>query len=156
VTITINGFDQASIANAIKELETERARQRKTISDMCVDLATSAATQVSLEYARTPYDGPKDYSVTVRPMVDGAQLIASGQTVMFLEYGAGAKYGYGYPDMTPFVPGSYNPMSDNWKDPNGWFYAHGQRSWGNPPSAAMYHAKQAIKDMARDYYGAKV
>ena len=128
MTITINGFDTASIDSAIQRLEQLRSEQDAKMQEICLDIAQTGAVRASLDFARTPYDGNKDVSVSVDTIPFGARLIASGQSVLFLEYGSGAKMGYGHPQPNGYGPGTYNPLSNNWQNPNGWYYAHGQKS----------------------------
>ena len=146
--IRFNAFDTNSVASAISQLQTLKSESDQKVQEACMDLAAVGAVQASLAYARTPYDGPRSTTVRVEPSEGGAKLIASGYEVLFLEYGAGAKYGYGHPDPNDYGPGTYNPLSDNWKNPNGWYYGHGQKTWGNPPAMGMYYAEQTIRERA--------
>lgn len=155
-TINVDVFDSASMKRAILKLQRHRSSQASALKQTCMDLASLGATRASLDYARTPYDGNKDVTISVEDIPNGAKIVASGESVLFLEYGAGAKYGYGHPEPGAYGPGTFNPNSDNWQDPNGWYYAHGQKSWGNPPSAAMYNAKQVIKDRAATINGVSI
>lgn len=149
-TIRLNAFDTASVNSAIAELQQLRSEQDTKIQEICLDIAQTGAVRASLDFARTPYDGNKDVSLSVEAIPFGARLIASGSSVLFLEYGSGAKYGYGHPQPNGYGPGTYNPLSDNWKNRNGWYYAHGQKSWGNPPAMAMWNAEQLMRDRAQD------
>ena len=147
MTITINGFDRVSIRSAIRELQ--KLRQAKT-SEACMAVAEFGARWAQAEFSHAEYDGVNDVKVVAEPTVGGARVRASGHATWFIEYGSGALRGYGHPRPDGLGPGTYNPASDNWKNPNGWYYAHGKRSWGNPPAAAMYHAEQAMKDHANE------
>lgn len=98
-------------------------------------------------YTSAQYDGEKDISVTMEWVSDTeGYVVASGTKVLFIEFGTGL-IGYGHPQASEF---GYGPgtWSDNeslggkhhWKDPEGWYYAHGLKSKGNPPSMSMYNA----------------
>ena len=56
-----------------------------------------------------------------------------------LQHPDAGKFGYG--------PGTWSDGPDgkgHWKDPGGWYFSHGQHSFGNPPAMAMVHARDAI------------
>lgn len=149
MTITINGFDTASIDAAIQELQTAFKDQNQMVQDACMKVAEFGAKWAEGGYRSAEYpSGANDVVVTAEATGDGARVRASGENVLFIEYGAGALRGYGHPEPNGYGPGTFNPLSDNWKNPNGWYYAHGRKTWGNPPSAAMYYAEQAMRENA--------
>ena len=149
MTITINGFDTASIDAAIRELQTTFKDQSQMVQDACMKVAEFGAKWAEGGYRSAEYpSGANDVVVTAEATGDGARVRASGENVLFIEYGAGALRGYGHPEPNGYGPGTFNPLSDNWKNPNGWYYAHGRKTWGNPPSAAMYYAEQAMRENA--------
>lgn len=149
MTITINGFDTASIDAAIRELQTTFKDQNQMVQDACMKVAEFGAKWAEGGYRSAEYpSGANDVVVTAEATGDGARVRASGENVLFIEYGAGALRGYGHPEPNGYGPGTFNPLSDNWKNPNGWYYAHGRKTWGNPPSAAMYYAEQAMRENA--------
>lgn len=149
MTITINGFDTASIEAAIRELQTTFKDQNQMVQDACMKVAEFGAKWAEGGYRSAEYpSGANDVVVTAEATGDGARVRASGENVLFIEYGAGALRGYGHPEPNGYGPGTFNPLSDNWKNPNGWYYAHGRKTWGNPPSAAMYYAEQAMRENA--------
>lgn len=147
-TIRFNALDTASVNSAIAELQRIRSEQNQKVQDACMRVADFGARWAGAEFASAEYDGTNDVRVTSEPTADGALVRASGEATLFIEYGAGALRGYGHPRPDGYGPGTYNPLSDNWKNPNGWYYAHGKKSWGNPPAAAMYHAEQAMREYA--------
>ena len=110
-------------------------------------------------YFNVPYDGDGDVSVTWEERGDGAAaVVAFGSAVLFLEFGAGYLMGYGHPEPMGYGPGTYNPGSSNWRNPNGWYYGTHENlhhSYGNPPSAAMYNARkeleQALVNIAKGF-----
>ena len=152
-----------SIDDIINGLESYK-RSLKVKADALVKaLAEMGATNVSLIYARTPYTGPKITNVTVEERGEGKYaIVASGQTVLFLEFGAGVTYGEGHPNQMGYGPGTY-PGKGHWNDPNGWYLPKsalgisGVHTYGNAPSAAMYHTgkglHQIVKQAAREVFG---
>jgi hypothetical protein len=149
VIIRINGFDSASVKAAISQLRALKDNSRKKANEACLRLAEYGAKYAAAEFnsAGIRYDGTNDVTVVAEPTETGARVRASGEAVLFLEYGAGATMGYGHPRPMGYGPGTY-PGKGHWNDPKGWFYEHGKRSFGNPPTAAMYHAEQQMLDHA--------
>lgn len=143
-----------SIRGAINELK----RYKRTLKDkaklLCERLADFGLVSARDSYGNISMDyvGPVDVSVTVEPKKNGYRIIAGGQTVLFLEFGAGVKYGYGHPlnEKYGMGPTTY-PGQKHAEDPNGWILPKsagrdaGKRSYGNPPSMAMYNAGQDIR-----------
>ena len=150
MTITFNALDTSSVNSAITELQRLGLEQQQKINEACMDLATLGATQASLDFARCPYDGNRDVSVRVDELPNGARITASGDTVLFLEYGSGATMGYGHLRPEGYGPGTYNPLSDKWKNPKGWWYGNRQHTYGNPPAMAMWNAEQVVIDRANE------
>lgn len=154
-TITINGFDPASVQSAINELRMLRAEVDRKTQDICMKVAEFGARWAAGEFRSAEYpSGANDVSVVAEPTGTGARVHASGETVLFIEYGAGALRGYGHPRPEGYGPGTFNPNyptpeNPNWSNPSGWYYAHGKKTMGNPPAAAMYHAEQAMQDYAQ-------
>lgn len=147
-TITIDIFDSRSIENAIKALEIEQQRLERKSMELAKRLADIGVIVARVGFATTLYDGDDHVEVTVEPIKNGYAIVAKGEAVAFIEFGAGATYGYGHPkpdvDGYHFGPGTWNPESPHWNDPKGWYYEHGKRSLGNAPAMAMYGAEEAI------------
>jgi len=153
-------LDRASIDEAAKKLETAAADLDRKTREICERLATIGAVRASLDYARVPLDGPKDVTVTVEPFGNGYKVIASGETVLFLEFGSGALYGYGHPEPGEYGPGTWpdphyrrDPANGaiiyHWNDPQGWCIPKekgGGHTYGNPPAMGMYNASRDIRD----------
>ena len=147
--IVIDPFDKESIANAIKELERYKMWVQEKEEILRQRLAQLGATVASIEFSRAIYNGTNDVSVRVDDNGSKATIYAEGSAVLFIEFGSGAKYGNGHPEAGKFGygPGTYSDGPNGkgkWDDPNGWYFAHGQHSFGNPPAMAMVHARDAI------------
>lgn len=141
-----------SIRKAIKELENYKKDIQKKMDILCDRLSALGATTVSLSYARVvPFvsdNGGKDYEINVRQEGNHWIISANGSDVLFLEYGAGDRYGWGHPEPNGFGPGTY-PGVGHWDDPKGWHTPKGQKSYGNPPSAGMYFAKKDMREQLK-------
>lgn len=149
MTITVNGFNTESIESAIKDIKKITELGDEKAQEACMKIAQYGASRASDLFATAQYTtGSSAVAVVAEPTDSGARVRASGENVYFIEYGAGALMGYGHPAPGLYGPGTWNPTSDKWRSPNGWFYAHDRKSYGNPPTAAMYYAEQAMRDMA--------
>lgn len=148
--ISVN-LDVRSIDRAIKELQDYAKWLEEKTQQLAEKLATLGAVKVSLEYSRVAYIGNRDYQITVERDGEGYRVLADGESVLFLEFGAGATYGYGHPLNAEFGmgPGTYPPTDPDhphWNDPNGWHIPGGLHSYGNAPSMGMYLAARDMRN----------
>jgi len=161
VKITIDVLDKKSIQKGINDLKLYKKELKPKMEELCERAAELGADVVGNSYAGVrPFDskhGNPDFSVDIVRKKKGYAIQATGEDVLFLEFGAGAKYGYGHDysgdEMgmvvsgadAPYGPGTYPNGKGHWDNRNGWYYAHGQKSYGNPPSMGMYDAKKTIE-----------
>lgn len=146
--VDVNIFDYASVSRATRRLDEYYADLSRKADELCRRLAELGATRAMLDFSNAIYDGTNDVSVTVEPIAHGYRVRASGNAVLFIEFGSGT-IGYGHPEPEWYGPGTWSDGPNgrgHWQDPNGWYYAHGQKSKGNPPAAAMYHASREVQD----------
>ena len=143
MTVDVNVFDYASVSRAKRRLDEYFADLIEKANTVCERLATIGAVRASLDFSRAIYNGTNDVAVTVEPIDNGYAIHATGNAVLFIDFGSGASYGYGHPEPEGYGPGTY-PGKGHWDDPNGWWYGTHEHSYGNPPAAAMYHAKQDV------------
>ncbi len=143
--------DTNSLNHVLNTVDKKLDRYTKKVNNLTRKLAEMGATNVSLGYARALYDGYNDIDVSVEQAENGFDIIASGEKVLFVEFGTGITMGYGHPQAGEFGygPGTYNPQSGNWKNPNGWYFkdTDGQKyhTYGNPPSMTMYETAKQLK-----------
>lgn len=137
-----------SIKAAMKELRRYKKWVVEKEAELRSRLAMLGATVASIQFSRAIYNGSNDISVRVDNTGSVAVIYAEGETVAFIEFGAGAKYGYGHPQAGEFGvgPGTYPDGKGHWDNPKGWWYGSGQHSYGNPPAMAMYSAVQEITE----------
>ena len=152
-------LSNSSISNAIKELREYKNWVTRKETELRQKLADVGADVARIEFAGAKYDGNNDITVRVDNTGSVAVIYADGSAVAFIEFGAGAKFGYGHPQAGEFGtgPGTYPEGKGHWDDPDGWYYAHGKKSWGNPPAMAMYHAVQRMTEqfttIAKEVFG---
>jgi len=161
-TIRINGLSEASINAAVQELRRYAVWVEQKEAELRMRLASMGATVASIQFARAVYNGTNDVSVRVDNTGSVAVIYAEGESVAFIEFGSGERYGSGHPlaGQFGFGPGTWSDGPDgkgHWDDPKGWWYGHGQHSYGNPPAMAMVAARDAmvedITQIAREVFG---
>ena len=160
-TIRLNLFDPASVQAAIREIEAYKKWVVEKANELAERLADMGAVNVSLGFSRAVYTGDKDVDVTVEQLSDNKYaIVASGETVLFLEFGSGITYGYGHPnpsvDGQPMGPGTYPSDKGHWKDPKGWWIPGSEHTYGNPPSMTMYQTgkdlRENLEQIAREVF----
>lgn len=128
---------------------------KKKSDELCKRLAEMGAVKASLNFARGVYTGPEDHTITVEPRDGGYAVRASGETVLFVEFGTGL-VGYGHPEEHGMGPGTY-PGKGHWNDPKGWYLPKDKQAkdgtkhtYGNPPNMPMYNTvKELEQELAR-------
>ena len=144
-----------SIEQAIKTLEAYSRSLDDKAKELCRRLAELGMTVASAAYDNVAYTrlvGDVDYDITVEPTENGYKVLADGNSVLFIEFGAGIRFGDGHPLNSQFGmgPGTFNPESDNWKSPYGWWTPGGEHTYGNQPSMGMYYAGKEIKNKVEE------
>lgn len=148
--ITLDPFNAKSVDKAIKELEEYAKEVDKVSKIIAKKLAELGATKADLKFNKTDYIGNKEIKVTPVPTDTGYKIIASGEAVAFIEFGAGITFGSGHPMASQFGfgPGTWNPASGNWKNPNGWVFKDPTgkivHTFGNHPAQGMFEAMNDI------------
>lgn len=157
-TIVVDPFSRKSIQNAIKELKKYKKWILEKERELRMRLATRGAAVASIQFARAIYNGANDVSVRVDDTGSVAVIYAEGSAVAFIEFGAGAKYGYGHPMNSELGtgPGTYPDGKGHWDNPNGWYYGHSEHTFGNPPAMAMLKARdqmvEEVTQIAREVF----
>lgn len=146
-----------SVNEAIKELRRYKQWVVAKEAELRTRLAQIGATVASIQFARAIYNGTNDITVRVDNTKSVAVIYAEGESLLFIEFGSGAKYGYGHPQAGEFGygPGTYSDgpegkghwdNEDDEGNKTGWYYGSGQHSYGNPPAMAMYNAVQEMTE----------
>ena len=146
-----------SINAAIKELRKYKAWVLKKEADLVKRLADLGHDVAAVRFGAAVYDGTNDVSVRVENNGTSATIFAEGEAVAFIEFGSGDKLGHGHPQNDKFGvgPGTWSDNPDlggkgHWKNPDGWYYKHGEKSMGNPPAMAMWTAAQTMREQLTD------
>ena len=144
-------LDNKSIDKAIKELRQYSAWVKVKEDELRSRLAMIGATVASIRFSRAIYNGSNDVSVRVDDTGSVAVIYAEGESVAFIEFGSGKKYGYGHPQAGElgFGPGTWSDSDQgkgHWDNEHGWWFGSGQHTYGNPPAMAMYSAVKEITE----------
>lgn len=150
-----------SINAAIKEVEAYRNKLESIRETICRNLAQIGMQEASVRFESAHYDGVNDSSVVIEPMDNGYKVVAHGNSIAFIEFGAGVHYNAGssYPLPKPSgivgigEYGKKQGKKDEWRykgDPgtNGTPSSDGRtiKTHGNPAQMPMYHALMAMQN----------
>lgn len=128
----------------------DRWIKRKT-SELAERLAGYGVSIASIGFSKAIYTGFNDAFVSVEQRGENKWVVkADGESVLFIEYGTGIRYGSGHPDVGEFGPGTWSDVygRGHWDDPKGWWLPKekgGEHTYGNPPNAPMYNAVKALE-----------
>ena len=154
--MNLNDTDLKNTIRYVKEYKKWVLEKEEELRNRLAELGANVA---SIQFASATYDGTNDVSVRVDSTGSVAVIYAEGKAVAFIEFGSGIKYGYGhtYADELGMGPGTYPEGKGHWDNPNGWYYAHGKKSYGNPPAMAMAKAIERMTEelttIAREVFG---
>ena len=147
--IVVNPFDIKSINNALKQIEVYQREFEIKEQEFVKRLAEIGLSVARTGYQVADYDGEKDVVVSMNQAGTQATIVASGQTVGFVEFGTGVKYpewSGNNVDFTPPPHGSYGKGKG--KNPHGWWFTAGagasQHTYGNMPAEAMLTARDRM------------
>ena len=159
-TIKINPYDKKSVNNAVRRLKYYKKQLIETKCNEFVKKLAEAGFEIASErFANAEYDGTNDVKVSISGDGSSLKVIASGKAVCFIEFGAGVARGGGYPEERKpdgiVGLGEYGKGHGATGKP--WYYAHNQKTDGNPPAMAMLNARDAmveqVTQIAREVFG---
>ena len=151
-----------SVDKAIKELREYQTWVEQKTATLTERLAAVGAMEATVRFSRAHYDGDKDASVSVEPIPNGWKIVASGQDVCFIEFGAGVYFNGSepYPDRPSEVAkigeyGAGHGRQNTW----GFYNDSGELvlTHGTPAAMPMLHAsrvmQQEVERIAREAFG---
>lgn len=169
---------EKSIEQAISEIENYKQKLKKIANEIAKELA-DVGYQVAYSIMGTA-DFEKDISSSLQVKREAENkyvLVSNSKEILFFEFGAGAKYGYGHPLNADFGmgPGTYPNGKGHWNDPDGWWFPtdnpnlirhtdkSGQgwgHSYGNQPYMPFYKADKEmcakLKQIAEEVFARNV
>ena len=160
--IVINPFDQASVSAALEQVEQFKKdflEKEKLFVQRLADIGVRVA---QAGFSTADYDGINDVTVSMVKTRKGYSVVASGETVGFIEFGTGVKYQeWDNTDMdyTPPKHGTYGKGQG--ANRHGWWFnpnAGGKavHTYGNVPAEAMRTARdemvERVTQIAREVW----
>lgn len=147
-------IDVENLGAVLNDLENYKRKLDGNVTELVRQTTEFGRNEASSNFNSAKYDGTKDVRVTSRAYKKEGTVTASGESVLFIEFGTGIAYPNDHPEATSLgiEHGSWSEGPEgkgHWDDPNGWFYAHGKRSWGNPANRCMYNAKKEVERNAQ-------
>ena len=153
-----------SIGAAIKELNAYKEQIKRKTAMLCERLALLGAQEASVRFATAMYDGNNDTAVSVEPTLTGWSIIASGQAVCFIEFGAGVYHNAAepYPNPRPSGVVGIGQYGKGYGKRRMWGYYDeaGElvKTRGNPAGMPMYYAtvemERAVAQIAKEVFSA--
>ncbi len=148
--IVINPYDKGSIDRAIKQLKVYEREFEAKEKEFVKRLAEIGLSVARTGFQLADYDGENDVVVTMNQSGSRATIVASGETVGFLEFGTGILN----PEWSGSTETGYKPPphgtygKGKGANPKGWYFTSGpgasQHTYGNPPAEAMLTAREAM------------
>lgn len=149
--IKVNPFDKASITEAIQMLQQYKKDFLAKEQIFVRRLADVGVSVASVGFATADYDGNNDVVVRMEASGTRAAVIASGETVGFIEFGTGVKFPEWDSAGTEYVPPKHGTYGKGYgARPHGWYFkpngseGASQHTYGNPPAEAMLTARDTI------------
>lgn len=152
--IVMNPLDPKSVEEAIRMVKQFRKDFEAKENEFTRRLAEIGVRVAQAGFSTADYDGINDVAVTMVRTDNGYTVVASGETVGFIEFGTGVRYpewdDTGM-DYTPPKHGTYGKGQG--KNPHGWWFrqndgGRANHTYGNPPAEAMLTARNEIIERA--------
>lgn len=145
-------LDEQDINRAIKELERYKQEFLKKEKRLIEGLAEIGLREASVRFTTAMYDGTNDVSVRLDTSNNGYVIVAEGQAVAFIEFGAGVYHNTSepYPNPRPngivgigeYGQGKGKQKAWGYKDENDELVI----TRGNPAAMPMWYASEEIKN----------
>lgn len=140
-----------SINKALKEIKNLDKEANKKLDIIMSRLADEGVMMAEYGYANAQYDGNNDVKVHKKKVAGGYEVVAEGEAVAFIEFGAGVTYQSEYPIQKPEGIVGIGEYGDKKGRRSAWgYYPTGEPpvviTHGNPASQALYNASRTMED----------
>jgi len=140
ITITSN------INQVVARLKAYEARIPTKLKMLAERLAEYGKVSIAAGFSAAAYDGDSSFSVNVVETANGCSVVVNGQAVAFIEFGAGVRYGYGYPGVRPpGIVGIGEYGQGQGANLDGWYFGEGIHTYGNQPYAPIYYTAKELR-----------
>ena len=152
-----------SIGSAIKEVKAYRDSLEDRKDRLLEELASIGVHEASVRFTTAMYDGVNDSEVTLETIENGYRIVAEGNAVAFIEFGAGVYHNPSepYPNPRPsgivgigeYGKGYGKRQAWGFKDETGELII----THGNPAAMPMWYASEEMRNsiltIARRVFG---
>ena len=145
-------LDKQDFDRAIKELNAYKKDFLRREKQLIEGLAEIGLKEASVRFTTAMYDGTNDVSVQLDETKDGYVIVANGQAVAFIEFGAGV-YHNGtepYPNPRPEGIVGIGEYGKGMGKRKAWGYENENGeiviTRGNPAAMPMWYASEEIKN----------
>lgn len=145
IKVKIENLDEV-----LKDIEAYKKKFEQNVTEMVNQTTELGRSEATANFSSAKYDGTKDVNVTSKVYKKTGVVTASGESTLFIEFGTGISYPNDHPEASRLgiEHGSWSEGPEgkgHWDDPKGWFYSHGNRTWGNPANRCMYNAAKEVE-----------
>ena len=140
-----------SIDAAIRKVEKYKRWVDRKTQELVKRLAEVGLEEARVRFSGAEYSGENDVEVTVEPIADGFKIVATGQAVFFIEFGAGVYYNgtEPYPEPRPKGISNIGEYGDGKGKRKAWgFYDESGElviTHGTPAAMPMLHASRTMQ-----------
>lgn len=147
--IKVNPYDTKSITEAINQLKQYKKDFLAKEAIFVRRLAEIGVSVASTGFATADYDGINDVVVTLEQQGNRAAVVASGETVGFIEFGTGIRHPEWDNTGMEYTPPKHGTYGKGYgARPKGWYFTQGvgaaQHTYGNQPAEAMRTARDVM------------
>ena len=160
ISFSLNPND---ISRAIKEIEEYKREFLAKSKKLLEALAMIGLKEASVRFTTAMYDGTNDTEVRLDTIKNGYAIIAKGQAVAFIEFGAGIYHNTSepYPNPRPSGVVGIGEYGKGKGKQKAWGYKNENDELvitrGNPAAMPMWYASEEIKSsilkIAREVFG---
>ena len=162
--IQVDVFDENSVKQAVKQINKYKRDVLKKERMLLQRLEQYGATRVSIGFARSVFTEDQEPIIVSSYFASNNVVCiqANGKDVAFVEFGAGVRFGQGYPSVNATGTGAGRPegivgigeyCKGKGKNPKGWWYSkdgESKHSYGNPPSMTFYSTMNELTEIFTD------
>ena len=143
-------LSEQSVAQALKDVKRFQKRLETKKRLLIERLALIGAQEASIRFATAIYDGVNDSTVNVRRIANGWAIVAKGNAVCFIEFGAGVYHNQSEPYPNPRPPGvvGIGEYGLGKGKRQGWVFKNGKEkifTRGNPAAMPMWYATEEMR-----------
>lgn len=141
---------EQSIGRAIKEIKAYQKSLDRKKQLLLEHLARIGLEEASIRFTTAMYDGVNDSAVNLRRIPNGWAIVAKGNAVCFIEFGAGVYYNPSEPYPNPRPPGvvGIGEYGLGKGKRQGWVFKNGKEkvfTRGNPAAMPMWYATEEMR-----------